>query len=216
MSLIHRQNAGPTNKAIGAVGFDPYIGSEIPKRKSITIDGDAQGFAGEVIPARTLYNKLSATDKYAPRFVNGLIAQSNNSTNFVCDVPNALRAFLAVSDKVRFYDVSAETLSADSITIDAIGAEGSGHEGADYTLITCTGEVFNSAPASGTDLLVLSDGSEDDSDMVLVDEEVDLADSVDKVVSASYACTLKKSLINRADYINKADLAGREFYVANE
>lgn len=216
MSLIHRQNAGPINKAIGAVGFDPYIGSEIPKRKSITIDGDAKGFAATVIPARTLYNKLSAADKYVPRFINGLIAQSNNTSNFVCDVPDALRAFLTVSDKVRFYDVSAAAISADSITIDTIGALGSGHEGAGYTLITCTGETFTSAPASGTDLLVLSDGSEDDSDMVLVDEEVDLADSVDKVVSASYACTIKKSVVNRADYINKADLAGREFYVVNE
>lgn len=215
MSLIHRQNAGPTNKAVGGAGFDPYVGSEIPKRKSITIDGDAEGFAATVIAGRTLYNKLT-DGKYAPRFVNAVMTQITNSTNFVCDVPDAMRSFLIVGDKIKWYDVSAAALSADSITIDIISALGGGTGGAGYTKITCTGEVFAATPVTGTDLLVLADGSELDSDLVLVDEDVDLADSADKVVSASYCCTLKKSLLNRADYINKADLAGREFYILNE
>lgn len=214
--LIHRQNAGPTNLVIGQVGIDPYIGDPGP-RKSITIDGDAQGFGGDTIPARTLYNKQNdGNGKYAPRFVNGLISVVNNTTNFTCDVPNALRAFLAVGDKVRYYDASAEALSADSITIDVISAEDGGDGGAGYTKITCTGEVFTAAPVTGTDLLVLSDGTEDDSDIVLVDEEVDLSDSVDKVVPAAYECVLKQSCVNRVDYITKSDLAGRKFYIRYE
>lgn len=213
--LIHRQNAGPINRILGATGFDPYIGSEIPCRRSITIDGDTEGFAGNVVPARTLYNKLSAADKYAPRFVNGAMTQITNSTNFVCDIPNAMRAYFIATDKVKWYDISAGALSADSITVDIVSVADGGTGGAGYTKITCTAEVFLSTPTSG-DLLVLSDGSEVDSDLVLVDEEVDLADSIDKIVSASYECTLKASLINRADYVNKADLAGRNFYIRNE
>ena len=213
--LIHRQNAGPINAVVGAVGFDPYIGSEPPDRASITIDGAAEVFTGTVIPARTLYNKLTS-GKYAPRFVSGVIMQGHNSTDFICDVTNAEGLYLKAGDKVRFYDASAEALSADAITIDTVSAAGGGFSGAAWTKITCSGEVFSANPVTGSDLLVLSDGSEDDSDVVLVDEAVDLTDGNDKVVSASYACVLKKSLINRADYINKADLAGREFYIKNE
>ena len=214
--LIHRQNAGPINLAVGKVGLDPYCdNSVIPSRRTITIDGDAEGFAGTVVPERTLYNKLSATDKYVPRFVNGAMLQITNSTNFICDIPNAMRGYFIATDKVKWYDISAAALSADSITVDAVSALDGGTGGAGYTKITCTAEVFLSTPVSG-DLLVLADGSEIDSDVVLVDEEVSLADSVDKIVSASYSCTIKASLVNRVDYINKANLAGREFYVRNE
>ncbi len=212
---IHRQNAGPGNVAVGKVGFDPYIGSEVPDKRSITIDGDAQGFAGSVIPEFTLYNMLT-DGKYAPRFVSGAMTSITNSTNMECDVPNAMRPYLAVNDLVKFYDASAGALSTDSITVDAISAADGGTGGTGFTKITCTGQVFSATPVSTGDLLVLADGSELDSDIVLVDEEVDLTDSVDQVVSASYTATLKKSLINRADNINKADLAGREFYIRNE
>ncbi len=214
--LIHRQNAGPIDKVVGKIGINPYV--SIPRRKlNITINGDAEGWAGAVIPERTLYNKLlDGIGKYAPRMMNGLISKQSNSTNFICDVPNALRAYLATGDLVRYYDASAEALSADSITIDAISAEDGGDLGTGYTKITCTGEVFTAAPLTGADYLVLSDGSEEDADMVLVDEEVDLSDSLDKVVSGSDGCVVKKSLINRTDFINKVALAGREFYVLNE
>lgn len=212
--LTHRQNAGPIDAVIGKIGLDPYIGDAPCSRRSITIDGAAQGFTGTVVSGRTLYNMLTG-GKYVPRFVNGAMTSITNSTNFVCDIPNAMRGFFAVSDKVKFYDVSAGTLSTDSITVDAISAADSGTGGAGFTKITCTGEVFSATPVN-TDLLVLSDGSELDSDIVLVDEDVDLTAGTDKVVSAAYCATLKKSLINRADYINKADLAGREFYIRNE
>lgn len=214
--LIHRQNVGPTAAVTGKTGFDPYIGDPSARaRTSITIDGDAVGFGGTVIPERTLYNKLTTGGKYVPRFISGAMTSIVNSTNFDCDVPNAMRDYLTVGDHVKFFDISANALSADSIEITAISAEDGGDTGAGYTKVTCTGEVFTSTPASG-DLLVLANGSELDTDMVLVDEEVDLTDSIDQVVNGSYECTLKKSLINRADYVNNADLAGRKFYIRNE
>lgn len=183
-------------------------GSAIP----ITIDGASGRYgtasADETMEAFTLFARQSASPyKAMPFFSSGAMTDITNTTNFICDVPDATRQRFAVGDLVKFYDVSAgaiDTGALTSIEIDIVSVAGGGTGGAGFTKITCTGEVFTNLPATA-DLLLLADGTELSDRVVLVQESIAFDGSTDKLSTGYTKGSFIASKVNNATYFVQAD-----------
>lgn len=183
-------------------------GTAIP----ITIDGASARYGtttvDEVVEGPYLYARKTASPyKALPFFSNGAMTDITNSTNFVCDVPDAVAKRFKVGDLVKFYDVSAGALDAGaltSLTIDVVSAAGGGTGGAGFTKITCTAEVFTNTPATA-DLLVLADGTELSVNVVVVEGDITFDGATDFSAPGYVSGVFKKSEVNNTSYYVAAD-----------
>ena len=179
-------------------------GTAIP----ITIDGAAARYGissadTETTKAPYLFARQTASPyKALPFFSSAAMTDITNTTNFICDVVDALARRFKVGDLVKFYDVSAgglDTGALTSIEIDIVSAAGGGTAGAGFTKITCTGEVFTNTPATA-DLLVLADGTELSANAVLVQEDFTFDGATDFSASGYIKGTFLAGLVNNATY----------------
>jgi len=189
-------------------------GTAIP----ITIDGASGRYgsstADEVTTGPHLFARQTASPyKAMPFFSNAAMTDITNSTNFICDVVDALAKRFAVGDLVKFYDVSDGALDAGALTsleIDIISAAGGGTGGAGFTKITCTAEVFTNTPATA-DLLVLADGTELSVNAMVVDGDVTFDGSTDMGNKGYVTGVYNKANLYNTDYFVAADNQNLEF-----
>ena len=159
---------------------------------SITVDYTAQI---SKIPKFTLYGKQSTGGKYAPAktLITGTLTNTTNATATLASA--ALAACFTSGESCYLWDTSAGIL---------VGAPSTGLplaiSGIVTNVITFTG-VFDCTPQSDIDMLVISDGTQLDNDLVLVAEEIDFSVlqtlAKDYVTSAIYAGMLKESKVQR-------------------
>lgn len=196
-------NQGGVDAMIG----DP--GTSIP----ITVDGSSARYGTssadtEIASGPHLFARKSASPYDAlPFFSNAAMTDITNSTNFVCDVPDALAKRFKVGDLVKFYDVSdgaLDTGALTSLTIDIVSAAGGGTAGAGFTKITCTDEVFTNTPAA-SDLLVLADGTELSSRAMVVLDDVEFDGSTEFGGKGFTGGSFNASKVNNTDYFVQAD-----------
>jgi hypothetical protein len=179
----------------------------------ITIDGSDARYGvsasdTEIQTGPRLYARKTATPFGAlPFFSNAAMTDITNSTNFVCDVPDALARRFKVGDLVKFYDVSdgaLDTGALTSLTIDIVSVAGGGTAGAGFTRITCTGEVFTNTPATA-DLLVLADGTELSANVVVVAGDITFDGVKDFGSNGFIDGAFNQDLIENATYFVAAD-----------
>lgn len=185
-------------------GAESAIG---PRGKAIpiTIDGTRLGSATAKVTLKGpyLYARRSASPYKAVPFTNGTaVISPTNTTNATIDVADADAVKFAVGDSCTYYDVSASGLySGTALVISAKGAAGSGGTG--ETLVTFTG-VWTTAPVA-SDILVVADGAQLSSRVVLVEEDIEF-DGVSSPVSTGYIeGTFLKDLVNNTTYFVQAD-----------
>lgn len=183
-------------------------GTSIP----VTIDGASARYglaaAIESVKGPSLFARQSASPyKAMPFFSSAVMTDITNTTNFICDIPDALAQRFAVGDLVKFYDVSESGLDAGaltSLTIDIISAAGGGTAGAGFTKITCTAEVFTNTPAT-SDLLVLADGTELSNRVLVVLDDVDFDGSSDFNTAGYIDGAFQSDKVGNATYFVPSD-----------
>lgn len=203
---------GMTAPFVNQGGREGFIGSghgSVP----ITIDGASGRYgtdtaAVENVEGPSLWARKTASPyKALPFFSSAAATSITNTTNFVCDVPDAYAKRFKVGDLVTFYDVSAgalDTGAVNSITVDAVGAAGSGTGGTGFTLVTCTGETFTNTPAA-SDLLVLADGTQLSANVVVVAGDVEMDGSTDFGETGYINGAFNKGVVKNAAYFVEAD-----------
>lgn len=223
------QKVGATRLGGDLAGFSPVQGRI--ERHEITLLNDRYFFGSTRFMRQfSLFTKEQGSGKYnhAPFIPPAIITDVTNTTNFVCDIPNAYREFFATGDTVCVLDVSAGTgvntfvddtaddATPDSmvgITIDAISAVDGGTGGTGFTKITCTGETLGSSwSAAAGDVLVLAKYAMSDR-LVLVEEPILFtADSVAITVAGIFvADRIDQNYIWNTTYVDKTKLYGRNF-----
>lgn len=175
-------------------------GTAIP----ITIDGARLGSSSAKVTVKgpSLFARRSSSPYKAIPFTNGsLIKDPTNTTNATIDVADADAVKFQVGDVCTFYDVSAGALDSQTKTISAIGAAGSG--GAGQTTITFTG-VWTTAPA-GDDILVVKDGAEQSSNVVVVLEDIEFDGATDFASVGYLSGTFLKAKVNNTTYFKQSE-----------
>lgn len=172
------------------------------------------------IPKGTLYGRQTASPgKYVPFMTLAKIASATNTTNFIATMETALEAgiFTITTDKIKLWDVDAGALigvpsTGIALTVDIVDTSAG--------TVTCTGETVDCTPAAG-DLLVITDGSELDEDIVVILEEIDFSVlTADIHTYALYEGMVKETKIKRLwdehttpnCYITKTDVQRINFH----
>lgn len=206
------QYPGVTTPYVNQGGEDAMIGdpgAAIP----ITVDGSSERYGTssadtEIARGPHLFARKTASPYDAmPFFSNAVMTDITNSTNFVCDVPDALAKRFKVGDLVKFYDVSESEVDAGaltSLTIDIVSVAGGGTAGAGFTKITCTGEVFTNTPAT-SDLLVLADGTELSANALVNLDTTEFDGSTEFGGKGFINGTFNIAKVNNTDYFVQAD-----------
>lgn len=184
-------------------GSEAALG-ERGKAIPVTVDGTRLGSATSKVTLKGpyLYARRSASPYKAVPFLNSTaIINPTNTTNATIDVADADAVKFRVNDTVTFYDVSAGALSAEGLVVSAIGAAGSG--GAGETLVTLTG-VWSTAPVA-SDLLVVKDGAELSSRVILIEEDIEFDGTTSPIVAGFVDGTFLKDLVNNTTYFVQHD-----------
>lgn len=180
------------------IGNDALL-SGVFGKKPITIDYDCWNGNCPKMPRNTLYGRQSASPgKYAPFFLNTAITAIDDSgADSLITVSTDDVVYFKAGDSVTYYDVSEGKLAAETKDIKSVDTT--------TGVITLNGKF--STPPVANDLLVLADGTELSKDVVLVEEDLDMANlGSDVVTSAIYAGRIDENKINRATYLVKGDV----------